>query len=882
MKHTYILYTILIIMAGYTHAAAQKIIEGYVFDAENNKPLSGVLIYAKHTVKTVVSDPSGNYRIIIPEKADVLVFSYSGYARKEVNIKANSRVEVGMRSFSSAETQSIVTIGSRDQTKTKGETYVAVDVIAIKEVINEAGYLELPLILNYFSPSFNATKQSGADLADHVDPVSLRGLGPDQILYLINGKPYINSPIINIFGTRGRGNVNTDLNAIPASAIERIEVLRDGAAAQYGSDAIAGVVNIVLKKDKEGTSGRLTYGNNVTGWGSSLNYGNYGKIIPRTIDGAGLEAGITHSFNIYKGNMTITGNYFSKTMTERVSDSVIFPLRYRNYFGDAQRLSQSLYFNGEYPLKKGTIYAFGGYQLRNTNSFNWTVSATDTARNVYEIYPNGYTPQLKTRIDNTVFTTGYRRIVKGWNTDYSLSYGHSDVSIKNVNTINPSLLQQSPTAFYSGHYHYSLMALNMDMNRKFRHVMNGLNLAFGVELKQSRYEILSGDESSWRNYMPIPLILTNPNGTKDTIIKNGTTQGFPGISQADALAVTRMNIGAYGDAELNITKKLGFTGAFRYEQYNDFGGTFGGKVATRYKINPKLSVRLSAQTGFRAPSLAQIYYRSTINDVDASGVSYEKIVANNNSEVAKKLGIPHLKAETSLNIGMGLNYNFNEQLLLSLDAYRIDVKNRIILSSPVEQNNHIIGDYLKSINIRTAQFFINALNTENRGVDIASTYKVNIGENKIKMSLIANFNRMTIPSLSISNKIKETLDEIISKREQLMIKTAAPPFKSHFNINYQNRSHTLNLNLTYFSKVELVPYEENSTTNLVFQPRLVTDFNYIYKFNKNYSICIGANNLFDVYPTIQDPSHTESGGQWESVQQGFGGAFFFTRVIFNF
>ncbi len=882
MKHNYILYIFLLTSICHFRMSGQKIIEGYVFDVEKNTPLSGVLIYAKNTVRTVTSDPSGNYRIIIPEKADILVFSFSGYSKKEVNIKGNARVEIGLRSFSSNETESVVVIGSRDQTRTKGETYVAVDIIPIKDVVNESGYIELSQILHYFAPSFNANKQSGADLADHVDPVSLRGLGPDQVLYLINGKQYINSSIINIFGTKGRGNVSTDLNAIPASAIERIEVLRDGAAAQYGSDAIAGVVNIVLKKAKNGTFGALNYGKNITGWGKSLNYENNGKIISKTIDGSKTNASLTHSFGIYKGNMTVSANYFSKDFTKRSAHDSVFSDNYREGFGDAKKASQSIYFNAEHPLWKGKFYMFGGAQLRQTDAYNWSVSSEDTLRNVYEIYPDGYNPRLLTHILNSNISTGYKNKIKNWNTDLSMSCGNNDVSINAENTLNPSLLQKSPTSFYVGSYKFNQFSVNLDINKKFSNVLNGLNLAFGSEYKRSHYSILNGDEKSWRNYMPTPLIVTNTNGKKDTILKNGTAQGFPGISTADALTSERTNLGFYGDAEIKVTPKLGIASAFRFENYSDFGNAYGGKLAARYNFNKKLSLRISTQTGYRAPSLAQLNFRSTINDVDEKGNQFEKIIANSQSTVARQLGIPQLKAETSLNTGLGLKFSPNEQFSLSADGYYIQVNNRIVLSSPVGQDNELIGKYLKYINIKTAQFYINALNTETKGLDIAASYKTNIGKGKINMSLLGNFNKMTISSIRADESLKGKLKEIISYREQQIITAAAPLHKFHYNFNYQYSKSSLNLNMTYFSKVEIAPNESKPTENFIFKPRLSTDINFSYKFHKNYTFLIGADNIFDVYPTIQEPYTTDTGGPWESVQQGFSGAFFFTRFAFNF
>ena len=862
---------------------AQKIVEGRVFDAETNKPLSGVLIFAKNTVKSALTDPSGNYRIIIPEKANILIFNFRGYARQEVSIKDISHVEVGLRSFSSRETENIVVIGSRDQTRTKGDSYVAVDIIPVRDVMNQTGYVELTQILHYFSPSFNANKQSGCDLADHVEPVSLRGLGPDQILFLLNGKRYITSAIINVFGTRGRGNVNTDLNAIPASAIERIEVLRDGAAAQYGSDAVAGVVNIVLKSEKSGTSGSASYGVNNTGWGASLTYKDYGKIIPRTVDGGTVNANVTQSFKMGKGNMTLTGDYFSRAFTFRPNNDLAFQdLNYRQKFGDAQQKSKSLYFNGKLPIGKNEIYTFGGYQTRQTDSYIWTIPTDDSSRNVYEIYPNGYNPHLLTDIQNLSLVIGDRIKIGAWNADFSGNYGVNHVSINTNNTLNPSLLSKSRTTFYNGGYNVGQYSANADVNRKYAKILNGLNVAFGGEYRRSNYKIVAGEDASWKNYMPKPLILLQPNGSYDTIKKVGTSQGFPGVSIKDALNEYRTNIGFYADAELDISPQLLTAGAIRYENYSDFGRALGGKLAIRYKPTPQYSMRFSAQTGFRAPSLAQIHFQSTINDVDDLGVNYERIVANSKSELTKKIGIPNLTVEKSINLGLGFNYNPNQMWLFSADAYYIGVNNRIILTGYFDQDDEKIGEDLKKLNVRYAQFYINALNTETKGVDLSATFKTNIKNSKLNMTFVGNFNKMTTPVIKTTDNFKGKEGQLISRRELQFITSAAPASKFHYNLNYMFKKSNFNLNFTYFSKLEIVPLSEITTFNNIYSPRLVTDVSYGLKLNKSCSLMIGVNNLFDVYPSIQRTDITDSGGQWEGVQNGNAGAFFFSRFSFSF
>ena len=462
---TYFLCTI----SPITHA--QKIVEGRVYDAETNKPLGGVLIFAKNTVKTTKSDPSGNYRLIIPEKANILVFSLMGYAKQEVNIKGISTVEVGMRNFFSRETENVIAIGTRDATRKKNDNYAAIDIIPVAEIVKHTGNIELSQLLHYFAPSFNANRQTGADLADHVDPISVRGLGPDQVLFLLNGKRFLRSAVINVFGAKGRGNISSDINTIPVSAIERIEVLKDGAAAQYGSDAIAGVVNIVLKAQIGGTNGSIISGSSYTGYGKTLNYQGV-KILPRITDGLSFDANATHGFKIGECLMTVTGDLYSRKAIVRPNNNALFSDKnYRQEFGDAALSAQNLYFNGRYPLKNAEIYAFGGFHHRHTDAANWTIPSDDTTRNVYEIFPNGYNPHLETHINNYYFVMGTKSKVKGWDFDMSYSLGKNKVRMATSSTLNPSLRQASPTEFDNGQYQFGQFLLNCDMSRKYTKVM---------------------------------------------------------------------------------------------------------------------------------------------------------------------------------------------------------------------------------------------------------------------------------------------------------------------------------------------------------------------------------------------------------------------------
>ena len=859
---------------------AQKIVEGRVYDADTELPIAGVLVFAKNTVKTTKTDVDGTYRIILPERASTLVFSYAGYSKQEVSIKGVTNVEVGIRNFTSRESGNIVVIGSRDLKRTKNDSYTAVDVIPVKSIVSQSGYIELTQILQNFVPSFNANKQSGADLSDHVDPVSMRGLGSDQVLFLVNGKRFMMSPIINIFGTSGRGNVNSDINSIPAASVERIEILRDGAAALYGSDAIAGVVNIVLKTDIINTTGALTFGENITGYGSSLDYKG-SKIIPKTTDGQSLNAAITHGFKIGDGTFAITGDYYSRKPTFRPNNDSVFPnINYRQQAGDAQQVAKSLYFNGKFPIDFTEIYTFGGFNNRKTESSIWTIDPADTARNIYQIFPNGYNPHLLSTTNNAFFVLGAKTKLMGWDADFSYSWGRSKVDINTTQTLNPSLYLKSPTAFYNGAYGFEQYIINANMSHKFPNVLKGLNLAFGAEQRFQNYEIYVGEEASWKTYTykAIPTF-----GVNDTMKRVGSSQGFPGISPSTALNANRTNLGFYGDAELTISDQLLVAAALRSEIFFDFGQALGGKIALRYKPTPQYSVRFSAQTGFRLPSLEQEYFKSTINDVDDFGSSFERIIFNKDNPLARKLNVQKLSPEKTYNFSFGVSYTPNSKWSFAIDAYNILVNNRIILTGKLGQDDDVIGKDLQDLNVQYAQFYVNALATNTKGLDITTSYKTKMGAGQLYVSLNGNINQMAIPVLIANENFKGKENIIANSREVSLLMNTAPRSKLHANINFRYKKSNFQLNFTRYGSVEISPFDVagQKVTNK-YSPRTITDVSYGLGIHKYFDISIGANNVFDVYPTVQRPDLTETGGQWESVQQGFAGAFFFSKLAFHF
>lgn len=453
--------------------------------SQNGEPLVSITIAIKGTSISTLTDGEGNFSIEA-QHGDYLVISTAGFKTKEVKIEDISEMlTISLEEFSGLDIETTAIIGSRDQTRSKDDSPVAVDIIDLKDCVNQSGNVELNQILQFIAPSFNANRQTGADGADHVDPSSLRGLGPDQVLFLVNGKRYHPSALINVFGTRGRGNAGTDLNSIPATAVDHIEILRDGAAAQYGSDAVAGVINVVLKSQNQGTTANVSYGANVTGWGSSLNYDNFkGKVIPKATDGNTLNATLSHGFQLgKKGFLNITADYLSKAKTLRPNNSELFE-SYRNGAGNAELSNSNLFFNGKLALGKGELYAFGGYSLRKTDMFNWNIPIDDPTRNVYEIFPNGYNPHIASDISNYTASVGYKMKLGKWNADLSNTIGKNNVHLSTNNTLNPSLLTKSPTKFDNGGYGIQQNTTNIDLDRKFNNILSGLNLAFGGEYRR--------------------------------------------------------------------------------------------------------------------------------------------------------------------------------------------------------------------------------------------------------------------------------------------------------------------------------------------------------------------------------------------------------------
>ncbi|HCA08972.1 TonB-dependent receptor [Chryseobacterium sp.] len=772
--------------------------------------------------------------------------------------------------------------GSRNKKRTVTNTPVPVDVIDIKQVSQSTGQIEVNQLLQFSAPSFNSNKQSGSDGADAVDPATLRGLGPDQTLLLLNGKRYHQSSLINLFGTKGRGNTGSDMNTIPIGAIKRIEVLRDGASAQYGSDAIAGVINVILNDRNHGFEGNAFYGMNLF-----KSPGDKDVVSERKIDGTtfnfngnlGTKIGNKGGF----GNFTV--EFVNKERTIRNAN----PEKYsspREKFGDAK--SQNIYFFGnvELPLSDGLkFYSRQGFSHRKTNAYAWTRSA-DADGNIPEVYPNGFNPMQNTSITDFTFDNGLKFKVADWDVDFYNAFGSNRFTYDIDNTINATLGIQSPRAFNAGGHSLLQNTTGFNASKPFK-VLEGLNVAFGSEFRYEQFEIIKGEEASYAMYdingnivtpnTPQGLLVTNPISGD---VRPGGSQGFPGYSQA--VDKNRNNFAAYVDTELDITKKWMISVAGRFENYSDFGSTLNGKFATRYAFTPQFAFRGSVSTGFRAPSLAQKYYSLQFTNFQGGNLVTIQL-ASNDSDLAKTVGIPQLKQETSLNGSAGFTFNTGK-FTATIDGYYIKVKDRIVLTGNFSQDDDAIGGILAENHIDQAQFFTNAIDTRTKGVDVILSYNENIGSGRLTATLAGNYNEMEITKVNTSDKLQGKEEVYLSPRERAFILASAPKTKINLNLNYKIDKFNANLQLVRFDKVKLIGYGGADDYQL-YGAKVTTDISFGYEFSKSFNLTIGSKNLFNRYPTLQTAhvdGNTESGGIFDPVQMGFAGRQAFARLNFKF
>ncbi|MBL4708039.1 MAG: TonB-dependent receptor [Flavobacteriales bacterium] len=723
-------------------AQSRATVSGRVLDQFGNLPGASVSIEGTNLMTT--SDVNGLYSFELEEGEYVISASFVMYKlmSKSLVVKVGDDVELDFLLETGFSIDQPISLGSRDKPRSLLQTTAPIDIIS-PQAIENSSQMELSQILHYLVPSFQSTNQTISDGTDHIDPSALRGLGPDQLLVLVNGKRRHNSALLNVNGTVGRGTVGTDLNSIPVASIEKIEILRDGATSQYGSDAIAGVINIILKKQVELISIDSRVGLSAEGDGNtryfSSNFGlNIGKNGYINVTGEYRKREAINRAGNY------TGNVFSN---DPIEDARL--IQERGFFdqtgysgqrvmeiGNAETQNSALSFNGELAISSDADFYFhGGRNFREGKAKGFYRFPKDQDRVVIELFPNGFSPEINTDIKDNSIVVGIRGVKNNWNIDFSHGIGNNAIDYNVNNSNNASIGISSPRSIYSGGFLYNLSNTNIDISKTFDW-LSDVNIAFGAELRVENFQIIAGEEASYidggATYIDDSLQV------KDRITG---VQVFPGINPNNELDRFRTNSSAYLDVETNVTNKLLITSAVRYESYNDFGDHIIWKLASRYKLNEKLSLRAGYSTGFRAPSLHQVYFQSISTQAN-NNVEIESVgTFNNESAVVEAFKIDKLKPELSNHFSAGFSGKLKKNLTFTFDYYVIDIKDRIVLSSRLGSD---YADILAPFNVSAAQFFTNAIDSRTSGSDAVIFYKSKFKGGELNASVGANFNKTKV------------------------------------------------------------------------------------------------------------------------------------------
>ena len=749
-------------------------------------------------------------------------------------------------------------VGSRRATSSTTDTVAPIDVIPLSKAAEQGAQFDLAQTLTFISPSFNSTRQTGADGADLVDSAALRGLSSDQTLVLVNGKRRHTSALVNIFGARNRGATGTDMNAIPVMAIKDVQVLRDGAAAQYGSDAIAGVMDIDLKKN--------------VGCESAVGYGQYGAG-----DGKNWLASAYCGFAVAGGTLGITGEYLDRGRSNRAE-----PGNPRT-IGDSKSENQTLYVNGEIPAGPGRVYFTGGVQQRDASSGAWARNGEDDipSRNSAAMYPNGFVPFINGDLDDRYAIVGFKQKFGEWNVDLSQTYGYNRLKYNISNTLNASIANLdllnggkgvSKSEFDAGGFSFQQSTTNFDMNRYFEGLVgDGLNVAFGAEYRAEKYKIFAGEPGSY----------IDADGAGGG---NAGSQGFPGFQPGDVTNAKRHSSAAYLDLEADLSKNAKLQGALRWEKFSDFGSTVTGKIAGSYRVAAPVLLRGSVSTGFRAPSLQQAYFSSTYTDF-VGGVPTDISITPAVGPVGKVAGLDPLKEEKSRSFTLGATWTPNDALSVTADLYRIKIKDRIVLSGLFDESNYpTLAAKLATLGVGGAQFFVNSVDTKTQGLDLTASHKGSLFGNKLTTFLAMNFSKTEVTDIHAPAALQGYEDVLLSERERLFLEQGGPRRKATLGFDYATGPLETSFKIIHFGPQTLGTWSGTAAgmPNQKYEAKTSADLSFTWAFTEKTKLTVGGTNIFDVKPTSQDPNETDNGFKYESVQFGLNGASVFARLSHKF
>lgn len=866
----------------------QNSITGKVTD-DSGMPLAGVNIVEKGTTNGTTSDFDGNYTINV-ENDTKLVFSYIGFASQEVSTAGKSVINVQLSEGVALD--EFIVVGSRTAPRSNTDTPLPVDVVGVKE-LTSTGQATFDKALQYRIPSFNTVQTPVNDATSLLDPYEIRNMGPSRTLILINGKRKNLSALLYTQTSPGRGETGADISAIPTDAIKRVEILRDGASAQYGSDAIAGVMNIILKDSPNEGSATLRTG--ITSEGDGEMFGvaiNNGSTI-------GEDKGfVNYTLDLSKVNQanrpgTVNAAGEAADFGADIADVQEFLSRRPdagNINGSPETAAAKFSVNLGYDLSENTtLYGNAAYVYKAVNSFaNYRTPywrTVDDFPYLADFFPgdnpntaggyDGYLPTFEGLLSDYNATIGFKSTINDWNVDASFTTGGNLQTYKVNNTHNrnvvysPSVFidangngsvddgeitegselyrENSQQSFDPGGTRFSHNVGNIDISRL---LSDKVSIGVGAEFRTETFEIIEGELASY---------------------DGGGADSFAGASPQNSGKFNRYNIGGYLSLDYDVSDAFLLSGTIRTENYSDFGNTFIYKFSSRYKFSDAFTLRGSISSGFRAPTLHQIYtQKAQYSFVPGQGIQVGGLI-NNVSTQAKLLGIPQLDAETSTNFTIGFGGKIANKFSYTLDYYNIKVKDRIVLGNeigPSGDANNALDVLLANNNLSDVSFFSNAIDTKTSGVDVVLAYKgIEIGEGSLDLNLSGNYtiqNELDGPVKDIA-LVANSGQSVVNQTQEALFFTSRPRTKWILGANYDINKFGFSLNNTLFGKTSFfqqgLSTDANGNFNLgtEFDPKVVTDLGVNYSATDKLTIALNINNLFNVLPEWSFVSQNAAG-----------------------
>jgi iron complex outermembrane recepter protein len=909
-------------------AAQMGTVRGTV-TAATGAPIAGAQVTIDGTGRAGVTDPRGLFLILnVPVGTHAIRVQSMGYQAGEqrVTVRAGETVTSSLRLAEDAIAleRIAVTVGSRAKHTAAEELAVPVDVYTRAEIVKSSPQLEMATILAELSPAIFFPRPQIADITSGVRPFQLRGLSPDHSLVLVNGKRRHPTAVVHVFGagSMGSGSSGVDMNAIVPSAIAGLEILRDGAAAQYGSDAIAGVINVQLRSDVHDPELAVTFG----------------QYVPRNFEPDGRRLEATGSWGLAlgdRGSLVIAGMYSDRNRTHRAGpdprdqvvegdadviedvdgdgvgeivekrNSVVQP---NHLIGDGIANNGGAFFNAGYGLGEDRVhqlYTFGGYTFRRDIHSGFFRRGLDN-RNWPNIHPLGFLPKFRGDTKDLMLVTGVSGPVGAWTYDLSGQFDQNVLDMDIFDTHNVSLgpcldapcapgqdgvlgTSDDPgvvnkTDVYAGTLKLNQLITSLDVTRALDvGLVAPLSLALGASVRADNFAMIAGEPASWVNGW-------HPNRAGG--IAPPGSQVFTGFRPDQEIDEWRTNVGLYADLETDLTRMLRIAAAARFESYSDFGETMTGKVAMRLQPAEQFILRGAFSTGFRAPGINQSYYShvSTGFRDDETGtgnqVAYEIGEIPVNSPEARALGAEPLREETSINLSAGFAFSPTADLTFTVDGYRIEVDDRIILTGSLE--DPIVEQLLAAYGAPTVKFFTNAVDTRTTGVDLTARYRRPLGANRY-LELIGQYNRneLEVVGVHVPDVIAEIEDQVFTSDDEYVLENGRPRDRATLCTRYNHgRFHGGLAGNWYGLQVHRLEEGANGGPDVFLEsgPHFVVDADFSVELRRGVEIVVGAENLFDRTPAVVPEGYNFQGifPFMDSSGLAMNGRYLYTQVRLAF